>query len=304
MTVPSYDRFIEPVLRYLSGCQEPVATREVQEAAAAALNLSAEDKSETLPSGAQAVYRNRVGWAHDRLKRRGYSTSPRRGYWQLTRQGRSYVDSHRAPLSEDEVKRIADDGFDPRQGVEVETNMPSVHPLLAPAQIESPDDRLETAVAELRATTRDALLEELARVSPTFFETIVLDVLHKIGYGAGRSDLRRVGGSGDGGIDGIISLDRLGLEKVYVQAKRWQNSVGRPEVQAFYGALAGQRATKGVFITTSTFTAQAHDFVRSVERLVLVDGNELADLMIEYEVGVTMRPVRVPKLDADYFEEQ
>ncbi len=124
-----------------------------------------------------------------------------------------------------------------------------------------------------------------------------------MGYGASRADLQRVGGSGDAGIDGIISLDKLGLEKVYVQAKRWQSSVGRPDVQAFYGALAGQRANKGVFITTSSFTAQALDFVRSVERVVVVDGARLAELMIDHEVGVTLRPVRVPKLNSDYFEE-
>lgn len=168
----------------------------------------------------------------------------------------------------------------------------------------SPDDRLEAAVAELRAATRRELLEILSQVSPQFFETIVLDVLHKLGYGTSRSDLARVGRSGDGGIDGVISLDRLGLEKVYVQAKRWKNPVGRPDVHAFYGALAGQRANKGVFITTSTFTAQATEFARSVDRLVLVDGNRLAELMIDYEVGVTMRPIRVPKLDTDYFEEE
>ena len=124
-----------------------------------------------------------------------------------------------------------------------------------------------------------------------------------MGYGASREDLQRVGGVGDGGIDGVISLDRLGLEKVYVQAKRWQGSVGRPDVQGFYGALAGQRANKGVFITTSTFTPSALDFARSVERIVLVDGPRLANLMMEHEVGVTLRPVRVPKLDSDYFEE-
>jgi restriction system protein len=140
-------------------------------------------------------------------------------------------------------------------------------------------------------------------VSPEYFETIVLDLLHKMGYGSSRADLLRVGRSGDGGIDGVISLDRLGLEKVYVQAKRWQGSVGRPDVQGFYGALAGQRANKGVFITTSTFSQQAIDFAKSVERIVLVDGNKLADLMIEHEVGVTLRSLRVPKLDSDYFEE-
>lgn len=140
-------------------------------------------------------------------------------------------------------------------------------------------------------------------VSPKAFETIVLDLLHSMGYGTSREDVRRAGGSGDGGIDGIISLDRLGLEKVYVQAKRWQGPVGRPEVQGLYGALVGQRATKGEFITTSAFTPRAVEFADSVGGIVLVDGNRLANLMIEHEVGVTLRPVKVPKLDSDYFEE-
>ena len=168
----------------------------------------------------------------------------------------------------------------------------------------SPDDRLEEALGELRRTVAAEVVEALRQVSPTFFETIVLDLLHRMGYGASRTDLQRVGGAGDAGIDGIISLDRLGLEKVYVQAKRWQQSVGRPEVQAFYGALAGQRANKGVFITTSSFTTQAIEFARSVERIVLVDGVRLAELMIDHEVGVATRPVRIPKLDSDYFEEE
>lgn len=113
-----------------------------------------------------------------------------------------------------------------------------------------------------------------------------------------------LGGGGDGGIDGVISLDKLGLERVYVQAKRWQGTVGRPEVQAFYGALAGQRANKGVFITTSSYTAQAVEFAKSVERIVLVDGNRLANLMIDHEVGVSARTVKIPKIDGDYFDEE
>jgi restriction system protein len=144
----------------------------------------------------------------------------------------------------------------------------------------------------------------LANVSPSFFETIVLDLLHRMGYGTSRADLQRVGGSGDGGIDGVIALDRLGLEKVYVQAKRWQSNVGRPELQAFYGALAGQKAKKGVFITTSDFTSQALDFAKSVEGVVLVNGARLVGLMIECELGVSARTVKIPKIDGDYFDEE
>lgn len=185
---------------------------------------------------------------------------------------------------------------------------PIVEPMFAiptPADaLASPDDRLGQALLELRQTAEAELLDLLARVSPSFFETIVLELLHRMGYGASRADLQRVGGTGDAGIDGIISLDRLGLEKVYVQAKRWQNSIGRPELQAFYGAFAGQKARKGVFITTSAFTTQALDFAKSVEGIVLVDGLRLAGLMIDHEVGVTSRPVRIPKIDSDYFDEE
>ena len=158
-------------------------------------------------------------------------------------------------------------------------------------------------MAELRESTASELLENLHRVSPGRFEVIVLDVLHRLGYGASRHDLHRVGGSGDAGIDGVISLDKLGLEKVYVQAKRWNSSVGRPDLQAFYGALAGQKAKRGVFITTAGFTAQALEFGRSVEGVVLVDGLRLVNLMMDHEVGVSSRTLKVPKLDSDYFDE-
>ena len=125
-----------------------------------------------------------------------------------------------------------------------------------------------------------------------------------MGYGTSRTDLQRVGGAGDGGIDGVISLDRLGLEKVYVQAKRWQASVGRPELQAFYGALASHKARKGVFITTSGYTVQALDFVHKVDGIVLIDGQRLASLMIDHEVGINARVLKIPKIDSDYFEEE
>jgi len=306
MPVPTYDKFIEPTLRFLASHPEGALARDVHEAAATALALSADDRQERLPSGVQPVYKNRAGWAHDRLKRAGLSASTRRGFWQLTPDGFAFAESHSQPLSARDVEilatghndvRLRNTGDQPEDTNEPESSSSTVSRA-------SPDDRLEEALAELRRTVAAEVLESLRQVSPSFFETIVLDVLHRMGYGASRSDIQRVGGSGDGGIDGVISLDKLGLEKVYVQAKRWQQVVGRPEVQAFYGALAGQRATKGVFITTSGFTAQAAEFAKSVERIVLVDGARLADLMIDHEVGVTMRPLRAPKIDNDYFEEE
>ncbi len=305
MPVPTYDKFIEPVLRCLATHADGAAARDVHAAAAQALGLSDSDRAELLPSGAQHVFKNRAGWAHDRLKRAGLSTSSRRGFWQLTEAGRNFARDNPSPLPENVLETLAVWHNDVRLRPDTAENVESAtaSTIVADRGTVSPDDRLEQALSELRQGVIAELVELLSQVSPQYFETIVLDLLHKMGYGTSRADLVRVGRSGDGGIDGIISLDRLGLEKVYVQAKRWQNSVGRPEVQAFFGAIAGNHATKGVLITTSAFSQQAVAYAGSVDGVVLVDGSKLADLMIEHEVGVASRPVRVPKIDSDYFEE-
>lgn len=306
MPIPTYDRFIEPVLRYLAQHPDGVPARQAHEAAADALGLRDDDRQLLLSSGAQPVYKNRAGWAHDRLKRGGLSSSPRRGVWQITTEGLRFAAENPAPLPPEQVQRMAREFIDVRLRPMADAPLiepPTNSPMLADA-VASPDDRLSDALDELHAAAKAELLDLLARVSPSFFETIVLDLLHRMGYGASRADLQRVGGAGDAGIDGIISLDRLGLEKVYVQAKRWHSSVGRPELQAFYGALAGQKAKKGVFITTSAFTAQALDFAKSVEGIVLVDGARLAGLMIDHEVGISSRAVRIPKIDSDYFDDE
>lgn len=306
MSVPTYDQFIEPILRYLAATPEVASARDAHEAAALALSLSEAQRQELIASG-QATYKNRAGWAHDRLKRAGLSSSAKRGYWKLTDAGMAYAAEHPAPLPAEEVERLAIGFMDvklktPSDAIPLDAELQPVASLTSATA--SPDDRLEQALQELREAVAADLLDNLLQVSPGRFEVIVLDVLHRLGYGANRNDLQRVGGSGDGGIDGIISLDKLGLEKVYVQAKRWKNTVGRPELQGFYGALAGQKAKRGVFITTSGFTAQAIGFANSVEGMVLVDGNRLVNLMMDHEVGVTSRLIRLPKLDSDYFDEE
>ncbi|MDA0267753.1 MAG: restriction endonuclease [Cyanobacteria bacterium] len=311
MTVPTYDQFIEPILRFLAAHPDGARARDVHDAAADALQLSETDRAERLPSGMQAVYKNRSGWAHDRLKRAGLSECPRRGYWRITTKGIEFAQANSAPLSATSIEDLADSYRHIRLRPEVDSeegssNNTPEQSLLEPSSREvsvSPDERLELALNEIEESVATELLESIADSSPQFFEILVLDLLHSMGYGTSRDALKRVGGSGDSGIDGIISLDRLGLEKVYIQAKRWQNSVGRPEIQGFYGALAGQRATKGVFITTSMYTKQAVEFADSVERIVLVDGVQLAKYMIEYGIGVSHRAIKVPKLDSDYFED-
>ncbi|MCK9237939.1 MAG: restriction endonuclease [Thiopseudomonas sp.] len=297
MSLPTYDQFIEPILRVLQQYPEGLRAAEVHDAAADYLQLTQEQRSELLSSG-QAVYKNRCGWAHDRLKRAGLSFSPRRGLWQLTNEGAVYASKHSSAIAEAEIQRIASSNLDAPIASKF-SKMVATDEIHANA---SPDDQLEQALQALRQATADELLEMLLAVTPSRFEVIVLDVLHGLGYGISRQDLQRVGGSGDAGIDGVISLDKLGLEKVYVQAKRWQGTVGRPELQAFYGALAGQKAKRGVFITTSSFTAQALDFANSVEGIVLIDGERLVNLMMDTEVGVTSRTLKVPSLDSDYFE--
>ena len=273
MAVPTYDQFIEPILRCLAAHPEGMAARDAHDAAAKALDMSEIDKAELLPSGVQRVFKNRAGWAHDRLKRAGLSASRRRGHWQLTEAGVRFAQEQPTPLPISVLEALLTEYNDVRlrppagaPGTEGATLKVAVEPNVTT----SPDDRLEQALSELRGGVAAELLELLSQVSPTYFETVVLDVLHKLGYGIGRADLLRVGRSGDGGIDGVISLDRLGLEKVYVQAKRSQ---------------------------------QAVEFAGSVERIVLVDGTRLADLMIEHEVGVASRTVRIPTIDSDYFEE-
>lgn len=306
MTVPTYDQFIEPLLRHLAAQPEGVAIVDVYEALANGMKLTPEDRADMLPSGAQAVYKNRIGWAQDRLKRVELSSSPRRGFWKLTTEGLSFAAKNKT-LSEEELERLASvartSRLRPRRDAGIET--PSGPTLPAPASDKSsPEERIESALAELRDSVARDLLENIGRAPPEFFEQLVLDLLHAMGYGTSRSDLQRVGGSGDGGIDGIISLDRLGLEKVYIQAKRWKNTVGSPEIQGFMGALQLQGASKGVFITTSAFTKDAkHAAVKARGSIVLVDGEQLSSLMMDNGVGVSHKALRVPKVDSDYFEE-
>jgi restriction system protein len=304
MAIPTYDQFIEPLLRFLGSRPEGAKTSEVYAALADAVSLTDDERDDRLPSGTrQPRYQNRIGWAHDRLKRAGLSQSRERGTWQLTDAGRAFVASHPAGLGDDEVEKIAKVAPDSRL-TDPDSPEPTATQQQAASDSASPDERIDQAISELNDSVASELLDMIGRSSPTFFEHLVLDLLHALGYGTSKLDLQRVGGSSDGGIDGIISLDRLGLEKVYVQAKRWQNNVGRPEIQGFFGALAGRRAKKGVFITTSAFTREARDYANQVsDSIVLVNGSRLARLMIDHGVGVTHRPLKIAQLDSDYFDD-
>ena len=305
MSVPTFDEFIEPLLRFLAEHPEGVRASDAHEAVAAGLGLSSDARAERVPSGVQPLYKNRNGWAHDRLKRAGYSSSPRYGFWKLTPEGVTYAAKNKK-LSDAEVERLASVDRTSRLKPKKDGAGDDAASAAAAAGSDkaSPEERIEEAIEELRDSVARDLLENIGRAAPEFFEKLVLELLHKMGYGTSRSDLQRTGGSGDGGIDGIISLDRLGLEKVYIQAKRWKNTVGSPEIQGFMGALQLQGAAKGVFVTTSAFTKEAKQAAAKARgTIVLVDGERLSALMMDNGVGVSHRALTVPKVDNDYFEE-
>lgn len=301
MALPTYDEFIAPLLQILAAQPAGMRAPDAHEAVAALVGLSDEAKAALLPSGRQPVYKNRIGWAHDRLKRAGYSSSPRRAWWMVTSAGVELAARHPSGLPASEVERIAQ-----TEEVSVSVDGQGTGELVVPvvSSVASPEERIEAAIEEIHRSVAADLLELIAGAPPEFFERLVLDLLHSLGYGTNPDAIQQVGKAGDGGIDGIISLDKLGFEKVYVQAKRWQGSVGRPEIQAFFGALAGHRASKGVFLTTSKFTREAREYASRVsDSLVLVDGDRLTSLMVAHGVGVSHRAFRVARVDTDYFED-
>jgi restriction system protein len=207
MSIPTYDKFIEPLLGYLAKHPDGERASVVYEAAADALGISDDDKLMVLPSRTQPVYKNRVGWAHDRLKRAGLSSSPRHGYWKLTEKGLAFAQTHQRPLSESQIKELAvvDPAvrLRPLRTVDGDTNVSHLEQS-GKDSVATPDDLLEGAIIELKEATSADLLETIGRGSPKFFENLVLDLLHAMGYGTTREDLQRVGGPHDEGIDGII----------------------------------------------------------------------------------------------------
>lgn len=231
------------------------------------------------------------------LKSAGYVDSPALGVWRITDRGRDLLASHPQQLDDATIRSIVKEA---RHHSGASEDASPEQPNTAIQQ--TPEERIDSAMREIEAAVVSELLERISQGTPEFFEELVLDLLHALGYGTSKDDLEHVGRTGDGGIDGVISLDKLGFEKVYVQAKRWQGVVGRPDVQTFYGALAGRKAKKGVFITSSTFTKEALGFGKYVsDNVVLIDGNRLTSLMIRYGVGVTHSTLNLPRVDGDYF---
>lgn len=301
MPVPPFQTWFMPLLRRLSdGRDHPIS--ELYGQLADDMKLSADDRATLLPSGKQQIYVNRIGWARTYLKKAGLLASPSRGVLKITERGREVLAKPPGQLNVRFLRQFPEFvEFHTYKGPEP----PGGGSAGGDQDEETPVETLERVQRQLEASLAAELLERIMGASPAFFERVVVDLLLAMGYGGSREDAgRTIGRSGDGGLDGVISEDRLGLDVVYIQAKRWDASVGRPVVQAFAGSLEGARARKGVLISTSSFTADAREYVRHIEkRIVLIDGQTLAALLIQHDVGVTLESTyAVKKVDLDYFE--
>ena len=299
MAVPDYQSWFLPLLKRL-GDGSDHSMSELYQALADDMGLSAEDRAQLLKSGSQLIYVNRIGWARTFLKKAGLIEAPSRGFVRITERGIAVLAKPPTRLDVRFLRQFP-------EFVEFQTNKSNASPpngAVIEAAEETPFDTLDRVHSELERQLADEILERVKKAPPAFFERLVVDLLLAMGYGGSREDAgKTIGKSGDGGIDGVISEDRLGLDVLYIQAKRWEQSVGRPVVQAFAGSLEGVRARKGVLITTSSFTPDAQEYVQHIEKkIVLIDGTSLANLMIQHNVGVGVEAsYQVKKLDSDYF---
>ncbi len=305
MSIPNYQTIMLPLLRLAADKQEHKFSDSVQYLAEQ-FSLTDEEKGELLPSGTQAVFNNRVGWARSYLKQAALLSSPKRGYFRITEQGLNLLAEQPEKITSTLLERYSEfQEF--RNRKKDQSKAPEENESTHIPENETPEDSLASAYKLLRKNLEDEILSSVRDSSPSFFERLVVDLLVKMGYGGNRQDAgRALGKSGDGGIDGIINEDQLGLDVIYIQAKRWEGVVGRPEIQKFAGALQGQRARKGVFITTSGFTKEALEYASLIEsKIILIDGEKLASLMAEHNVGVAVvGKYEVKKIDSDYFDEE
>ncbi|MBD2664130.1 restriction endonuclease [Richelia sinica FACHB-800] len=301
MAIPDFQSIMLPLLQYAGDGKEH-SLREAITYLADVFNLSDEEKKELLPSGQQAVFDNRVGWTRTHLKKAGLLQDPKRGFFQITERGKEVLSQNPAEINLKFLNQFP-------EFIEFKTSKKDndKSELIEITEISetTPQESIEFGYQKIRKELELELLNRVKSCSPDFFERLVVDLLVKMGYGGSRRDAgKAIGKSNDGGIDGIIKEDKLGLDIVYIQAKRWDNTVvGRPEIQKFVGALHGQRARKGVFITTSKFSQEARDYVSIIDsKIVLIDGQELAQLMIDNHVGVsTVSIYEIKKIDSDYF---
>ena len=303
MAIPNYQEIMLPLLKFAAD-GEVHHTREAREALANHFGLSPDERKEMLPSGKQPTFDNRVGWARTYMTKAGLLATPRRSYLQIAERGRQVLAEGPTSINVTFLERFPEFlAFRSLRRDKSETGTEEPPVTFGES---SPEEALERAYQSLRSNLGAEILETVKGCSPAFFEELVVDLLVKMGYGGSRREAgQAIGRSGDEGIDGIIKEDRLGLDIIYIQAKRWNGVVGRPEIQKFAGALQGQRARKGIFITTSSFTKDAYDYVNAIEtKIILIDGTALTEYMIDNNVGVTTEAsFEIKRIDGDYFTE-
>jgi restriction system protein len=308
MAIPDYESLMLPLLRYVSGGERPV-----QSAIAALgdeLRLSPDDKQVLLPSGRTPVFNSRVNWAGTYLVQAGLLSRPRRGVLQITDRGKSVLGESPKAIDNQLLSRFPEfNDFRERSRAGTGQALKPEPPLLAQsvqeAPKQAPEERIDVAFEELNAALRAELLDRIRAAPPAFFEQLIIDLMLAMGYGAGGG--RHLGRPNDEGIDGVISEDALGLDTVYLQAKRYaaDAAVGIKDIQAFIGALVGHGASKGVFVTTSYFSNQAQEFACKAthHRVILIHGEELTRLLVQYGVGVrSARTINLRRIDENYFE--
>jgi restriction system protein len=301
MAIPDFQSLMLPLLT-VAGDRQEHSLSEAIDTLAVQCTLTDEERKELLPSGRQAKFDNRVGWVVTHLKKARLLESTGRGRFRITDRGIEVLRNRPTRIDLRFLNQFP-------EFVEFRNLARQERPEVEEVETSerTPEEILEASYLALRQNLQQELLELVKTCSPKFFENLVVDLLVTMGYGGSRKDAgQAIGQTGDGGIDGIIKEDRLGLDVVYIQAKRWQGTIGRPEVQAFAGSLEGERARKGVFITTSRFTPSALDYVSRIEKkIVLIDGQQLAQFMVDYDIGVTeMARYVVKKIDLDYFSEE
>ena len=306
MAIPGFQNFFLPVLRAFADGKD-LRAQELRASVAAQMQLSPAELQERL-AGGTLTFNSRVGWAKTYLDKAGLIRTVQKGTYALTPAGKALLEEAPASIDQKFLRRY--DSFREFMLGGSEANEPetaALTPTTTPVDTRTPNEQLEDGYRQLRKQTEQDLLQRVLSSSPRFFEELVVELHVRMGYGGSRDDAgKALGRSGDGGIDGVIKEDPLGLDAVYLQAKRWQNNVGRPEIQGFVGSLEGERARKGVFITTAGFTKEARDYAARIDkRVVLVDGLQLASLMFEHGIGVTPVSVyEVKRLDGDYFDEE
>lgn len=303
MSIPDYQTCMLPLLQF-AGDGEAHRLNDAIQALAVKFKLSKAEREELLPSGTQAVISNRIGWARTYLKKAGLLSDPKRGHFQITDRGRELLKTNPKEINSKFLRQYEEfNEFQRKSNVKAtpDESTPD-NPSYA-----TPEEALEYGYQKLAENLSDEILEKIMSCSPAFFERLVVELLVKMGYGGSFKEAASiVGKSGDAGIDGVIKEDKLGLDTIYIQAKRWGTVVGRPEIQKFVGALDGQKARKGIFITTSSFTSEAREYAKgTTAKVVLIDGESLAGLMMENNLGVaTIMSYEIKRVDSDYFDDE